>query len=373
MGQQQILNAMRHPAMAVAGAAFFALAALAVIRGGVDARARIAAEDDPVKISDQALDRSFNTDVAEREIRTALAAGDADLAQSFLELAADRKVTVDSDVADQVKDASAKAASLTNTAGRFVHGLWTGEPTDMASLAGTAAGDLFVFGDIRDAAREGTRYLTGQHADPWVLGLAGVGLAITAGTYVSAGVAAPARIGLSVVKAARRTGRLTARMTGWIGRSLRNVVDWGAFSRVSLSHPALAVRAAREAVKVEEAGGLVDLVSDIGRVESKAGTQAALDSLQVAEGPRDMSRLARLAAAKGGKTRAIVKLLGRAAIVLTMSAFDLAMWLFWAAFMLFGFVTSCKATAERMTLRYIRWRKARRVRRAELQLLPMMS
>ena len=46
---------------------------------------------------------------------------------------------------------------------------------------------------------------------------------------------------------------------------------------------------------------------------------------------RDVSRLARLSAAKGGKTRAIVKLLGRAAIVLAASAFDLAIWLLWAA------------------------------------------
>ena len=36
-----------------------------------------------------------------------------------------------------------------------------------------------------------------------------------------------------------------------------------------------------------------------------------------------MSRLARLSAAKGGKTRAIVKLLGRGAIVLAASALDL--------------------------------------------------
>ena len=186
--------------------------------------------------------------------------------------------------------ARTKQAIVTNTAGRFVHGLWTGEPSDLASLAGTAFGDLFVFGDIRDAAREGTRYLTGQHYDPWILGLAGVGIGITAATYATAGAAAPERIGLSVVKAARRTGRL---------------------------NPVLAVRAVREAVKVEEAGGLVELAENTGRVETKAGTQAALDGLAVAEQPQDMSRLARLAAAKGGKTRAIVKLLGRAAIVLT--------------------------------------------------------
>ena len=221
-----------------------------------------------------------------------------------------------------------------------MHGLWTGEPIDLASLAGTAFGDLFVFGDIRDATREGTRYLAGQPADPWILGLAGVGIAITAGTYATLGAGAPARIGLTLVKAARRTGRL---------------------------NPVLAVRAAREVVKVEEAGGLAALVGDVGRIESKAGAQAALDTLQIAEEPRDVSRLARLAAAKGGKTRAIVKLVGRAAIVLSVGAFDLATWLFWAALMLFGFVSSSKAAVERMTLRYLDRRKAQRARTAELQ------
>jgi hypothetical protein len=345
MGRQRFTAILRHPALAGMGAILFAGAAFVVIRGGMEARARLAV-DDPVQISDQALDRAFNRDVAEREIRAALATSDNDLAQSFVELAADRSVAIDPALADEVRQAQAKAGSIAGTAGRFVQGLWTGEPVDAASLAGTAVGDLFVFGDIRDAAREGTRYLTGKPADPWILGLAGVGIAITAATYVSAGVAAPARVGLTLVKAARRTGRL---------------------------NPVLAVRIAREAVKVEEAGGIVELVGNVGRVETKAGTQAALDSLKVAEGPQDVSRLARLAAAKGTKTRAIIKLLGRAAIVLTASALDLAMWLFWAAFMLFGFASSCKAAVERMTLRYIRWRKARRLRQAELQLLAVTA
>jgi hypothetical protein len=132
--------------------------------------------------------------------------------------------------------------------------------------------------------------------------------------------------------------------------------------RTGRINPVLAVRVAREAVKVEKAGGLTELVSDVGRIESKAGTQAALDSLQIAQEPRDISLLARLSAAKGGKTRAIVKLLGRGAILLTVSALDLAGWILWAALLLFGFASSCKTATERATLRYIRWRKARRVR-----------
>ncbi len=34
-------------------------------------------------------------------------------------------------------------------------GFITGEPGDLVGMAGTAVGDLFVFGDIRDAVREG--------------------------------------------------------------------------------------------------------------------------------------------------------------------------------------------------------------------------
>ena len=219
----------------------------------------------------------------------------------------------------------------------FAMGFVTGEPNDGASLAGTATGDLFVFGDIRDAVREGGRMALGQPADELVLGLAGVGLAITAATYATLGEAAPARVGISLAKAARKTGVLGADLTAYIGRVLRQVVDWnklkGAVAGASIAEPALAIRAAREAVKVERAGGLVHLVRDVGRVQSKAGTQAALDGLKIAETPREMSQLARLAEAKGGKTRAILKT-GRAAarIALTLAAFDLGLWIFGALF-----------------------------------------
>lgn len=337
MSATRIGTLVRHPCFALGAAAIFALAAAVFSGGGIAAHDRLAMAHDPAKISDRALDRVFNGEVAQREIRAALASGDVDLAQSFVELAAERSVAIDPALVQQVRNARAARDTVAGTAGRFVHGLWTGEPTDLASLAGTALGDLFVFGDIRDAAREGTHYLTGQHYDPWILGLAGVGIAITAATYASAGLAAPERIGLSLVKAARRAGRL---------------------------NPVLAVRAAREAVKVEEAGGLLDLAENTGRVEAKAGTQAAMDGLAVAEEPQDMARLSRLAAAKGGKTRAIIKLLGRAALVLTAGTFDLVLWLVWAAFAVLGFCASCKTAVERMTQRHLDARRSRRLRDA---------
>jgi len=277
---------------------------------------------------------------------------------------------------DRVDEANSAAASAARSAQSFARGLITGEPDDVVGLAGTTLGDLFVFGDIRDALREGSRLAAGQQADELVLGLACVGLAITAGTYATFGAAAPARVGVSVVKAARRTGRISSGMAEWIGRTLREVVDWSAlrraFAQASITEPALAVRGAREAVKVNKADNLVRLVGDVGRVQVKAGTQAALDGLKLAESPRDVARVAKLAEKKGGKTRAILKVLGRGAIGLAFAAFDLALWMFWAALTLFGFVSAAKSATERATMRHLARRKLRRLREEERALAAVL-
>jgi hypothetical protein len=107
----------------------------------------------------------------------------------------------------------------------------------------------------------------------------------------------------------------------------------------------------------------VRLAKDVGRVGEKAGTKGALDTLRIAEGPKDVARAARLAEARGGQTRAILKLLGRGALLLAAGAFNLALWVFWALLTLFGFVSSIKATAERLTMSYLQRQKARRSRK----------
>ena len=193
---------------------------------------------------------------------------------------------------------------------------------------------------------------------------------MTAGTYVSGGLVAPTRVGLTVVKAARRTGGIGSHLASSIGQSLRQTIDWTMLRRAageaSIIAPSAAVRSVREAVKVEKAEGLMRLVGDVGRVQSKAGTRTALDALRIAESPRDMSRLARLAAAKGGKTRAILKLAGRAAFVLTVGAFNLATWLLSALLTIFGGLASLKRMAERITERYCARRRRSRLRALRL-------
>jgi hypothetical protein len=345
---------------------------LLTVPAGLEAGSLMSLQDDAPGLADHMLDLRFDSVAANHEVASALDAGDSDLAASFRDLARERNVPVDPGLTDRVAAAEAEAASLTHKVGSFTHGFVTGQPTDVASLAGTATGDLFVFGDIRDAVREGTHLATGQPTDELILGLACTGIAITAGTYATAGIGAPVRLGLSLAKAARATGRMSVHMAEWVGRSLREIADWGAVGHaiggVTFTGPLVAVRAAREAVKVEKAQELVRLAGDVGRVQAKAGTQAALDGLKLAEGPREMSRVAQVAERYGSKTRAVLKLGGRAAIMLTMSAVNLFSWVFSAALTLFGFCASFKRTVERATERWIAHRKARALARQKVAL-----
>ena len=354
---------------AALAAAMFAILAACLAPRGLDAGHAFADESDPATVADRMLDTNFNADVAAHGVDDALAANDADLAKSYLDLADARHVAIDDGRRNKVAAAVAQAASATTAMKSFAYGFVSGEPTDGSSFAGTALGDLFVFGDIRDAVREGGRMAMGEKADTLVLGLACVGLAITAGTYATFGAEAPVRVGLTMAKVARKTGRLSGELAASAGRMLRGVVDWGALKKaiagVSVTEPQLAVRAARDAVKVERAGKLVDLARDVGTIEAKAGTQTALESLKVAETPREMSRVAKLAEKEGGKTRAILKVGGRTAIMLSAAAFDLATWILGALLTVLGFVVSLKRGVERLTENHLHRRKVRR-QRAEL-------
>src|SRR3979409_1388549 len=333
-----------------------------------DAGAILLAQDDPAELSDTQLNSALrnNQAIIEENIQAALAAGDADLAGSFVDLAREKNIAVSEDLSRRVNDAVAEENSTSHFAKRFATGLVNGNADDVASLSGTVAGDLFVFGDVRDIVREGKHLALREATDHLILGLATAGLAITTATYVSFGGAAPVRAGLTLVKDARKVGRLGEGLTRWAGRSAREIVDGPrlqhAVATGSVLRPGQTMTAMKAAFRAEKAGALVRLAKDVGRVGEKAGIRAAQDTLKIAENPKDVARAARLAESRGGQTRAILKVLGRGALLLAAGAFNLTMWVFGALFALFGFLSSIKATTERLTMSYLQRKKARRLR-----------
>src|SRR5262245_34718163 len=95
-------------------------------------------EDDPAAIADHLLDKSFTAAAAREQITAALDVDDIDLANSTVELARDRGLSIGTDLAERVAAANSTVAVAKRHAGNFARGLVTGEPDDAAGLAGTA-------------------------------------------------------------------------------------------------------------------------------------------------------------------------------------------------------------------------------------------
>ncbi|WP_454917501.1 hypothetical protein [Xanthobacter sediminis] len=316
----------------------------------------LAARDDPAVLADLGL-RDFSAADASTAIDAALTADDAALAASYVELADARGLKLSPELRARVEAAAAPTAEALRTARNFGAGFVTGQPEDLAGLTGAVVGDLMVWGDIRDASREGWKLARGEAADELILGLSTVGLALTAGTYATGGASLPLRAGITLVKVGKRTGKLSAALARSLTRAVRESVDLAALRRLAGNPAAVDAAALKGVVRTDRVAGLTRMLDDVAMVQAKAGTRAALEGLRVADNGRDLARVARLAEAKGGQTLAILKTLGRGAILITGALLTLVWWGLVAVAYVYLVVSSanafCVACARRL------WRRRR--------------
>jgi hypothetical protein len=162
--------------IAVGAGVACAVAAVRLWPHAIEAAELIAAQDDAAAIADRSVRDLLRGDGGRLvlEASTALANDDPELAQSFADLASESGLPFDDALTSRIAQAAHARNSSLNVARRFALGLATGQADDAAGLSGAVAGDLFVFGDLRDLAREGKHLVMGEETDRLLLGLAGL-------------------------------------------------------------------------------------------------------------------------------------------------------------------------------------------------------
>ena len=123
---------MRRIILPLTAVALCASAAYMVLPRAHESYLLLDAQDNPAVLADIAVEKALSEPVARTEIENALNAGDPELAASFLELARDRGIVVDPQLAERVDAANAAGAQAVRAAASFGHGLVTGAPDDLA-------------------------------------------------------------------------------------------------------------------------------------------------------------------------------------------------------------------------------------------------
>ena len=273
--------------------------------------------------------KTSGTDLS-RRIDTALDAGNYDDAVMYSDIATFADMPIESGTAARLETEKGMTRTVTRNTGSFLEGFVTGEGNDTASFVGAVTSDLTVVGDVRDIGSEGTKLVKGEDYSKFVLGLSVVGLAATTATIATSGGALPARIGVSLLKVAKKAGTLTADFTKYATRLLNDAVNFdklsGTLKTVDLADTSATRHAVTEYANGVSLAKLTPLLDEVSALQKSVGPAESVRLLKYANNGDDLARITKMSGKFGAKTRGIVEITGKTSLRAFKTVANLVLW-----------------------------------------------
>jgi len=199
----------------------------------------------------------------------------------------------------------------------FTKGFLSGDFSDGASLAGSITSDMTVVGDVRDIYREGSKMRQNKDYDKFTLGLSILGVGLTATTLLSAGATTPAKVGTSLLKSAKKSGKLTKSFSKIISKDLEKVINKRALKKVDFSNISTLRKSLKQATNQKKLAHLEKILLKLNKIKKQTSTTQTLKLLKYIEDEKDLTKVAKLSKKYKKNTLAVFKVLGKGALKTT--------------------------------------------------------
>ncbi|MFQ6185833.1 transcriptional regulator [Sinorhizobium meliloti] len=306
-------------------------------------------DHEPGAITRYRLQR-LSTEGLVNEIRAAVAAEEFSDAEDLVRIGQELGHAIPPDVIASTIEPTTDLVWRNSTG--FAHGFIYGEVDSVPSIFGAVAADYFVFGDVRDTYREGSKLLVGADYDRFTLGASLFGIAMLApgtGAFDA---------GASVLKNANKARKLSSKLAARLVRSAGDAVDVGVLKKGLTTMPAPKVSfsglprltsavsgltiddvrkldfskldgAVKEAWPIDTSairrqfhgalrpaaiGEIRTATSSINGIQKSAGIRSVFKVIERADSPAELRRFESLAKRFGDRTAGIIRLFGKGAI-----------------------------------------------------------
>ncbi|MEQ8267911.1 MAG: hypothetical protein RH982_11985 [Parvibaculum sp.] len=264
-----------------------------------------------------------------RRIDKALDESSYDDAAMYAEIAGWLEVPLDPDTQLRLDAEETLSRRMTRNTGSFIQGFVTGEGGDTPAFMGAMASDLTVVGDVRDIGSEGAKLARGEDYSRMILGLSVVGLAATTATVATGGGGLPARIGVSLLKVARKTGSITANFARDVTRVLQEAVNFeklrGTLRSVDLTDTAATRRAIVEYTDTISMARVTPILDDVAALEKATGPADTVRIMKYVNSTDDLARVTKMSGTLGTKTRGVIELTGKTSLRAFKTAWNLVL------------------------------------------------
>lgn len=287
----------------------------------------------PVEKAVQAdLSAASSPALVNQKILDALERDDVDTADIYFEIAKFMNYDMPPETVAKMDDAHALSATVVRNTWQFGEGFVTGHSDSNAGLAGAVTSDLTVVGDVRDIAAEGSKMLAGQEYSELILGLSVVGLGATAATVATGGGGIIAKAGISILKAARRGGRMTAEFATTLTRLTSEAVNMPLLRQTlratDLTDLTKTQRVFTEYGKNVRAARLMPVLGRLGDLNNTVGPAETVRLLRFVKTTENLDDVTDMTKRFGVRSRGIMELTGKTALRSFKTSFRLIEWLF---------------------------------------------
>jgi hypothetical protein len=202
--------------------------------------------------------------------------------------------------------------SLRNTK-EFSLGFLSGKGESAVGISGSMLSDMTVVGDLRDLSKEGLKFINDEKYDKIILGVATVGVGLSASQFLSAGSTTPLKVGASVVKVAKKTGKISKSFLNVINSKLMKTVDMKLLKTIDLSNINGIKRVKPTIAKSLKLDNIRKLFGNINKLKKNTSVFDTVTLLKYVDTEKDLKKLVKVSSKYKKNTKGVLKVLGKGA------------------------------------------------------------
>lgn len=196
----------------------------------------------------------------------------------------------------------------------FTSGFLNGESDSVLGMSGSIASDLTLYGDIRDLKQEGTKYLNDEPYDSFLLNISMVGIGLSASQLLSAGASTPLKVGASVLKVSKKTGKLSKPFSKELSTRLSKTVDTKMLEALEFKNVAKLDDNIKAIGKSIDLKPVEPLFKDISLLKTNTSIADTIALMKYVDNSQDLQKLGKISKTYKANTKGVMTVLGKGAL-----------------------------------------------------------
>jgi len=171
--------------------------------------------------------------------------------------------------------------------------------------------DMTVVGDLRDLSTEGIKLVNDENYDKVVLSIATIGVGLSASQLLSGGTSTPLKVGASVIKVAKKTGKISKSFLEVISSKLAKAVDIKMLKTIDFSSIASIKKAKSTIGKSLKLDGVSKLFGNINKVKKNTSVFDTVSILKYVDNEKELAKAVTITKKYKKNSKAVFKILGK--------------------------------------------------------------